>query len=242
MNPEQQTSSPSIQPDPQTVRATLRLIGIVLVVVGLVDIGWMIHAITSGKSYSSSFNIFAVIAGIFLIRQSPRAARIVTLFSGFYFAGFASLLACLALTMPWGLIWVYLRTTPITSLIGWPVFIFAVEGLLWWVYRSLARPDIQAAVRLPGPKGGRLWRHPTAGLWIGAAFGIILISATAFTGRSASSQEAIVRARALHGTQYRYFVSSLSKVWTQKTGTHVHALVLAYNDETIDKIEIEWQE
>jgi uncharacterized protein YjeT (DUF2065 family) len=237
MNPEQQTSSPSIQSDPQTVRATLRLVGIVLVVVGLADIGWMIYAITSGKSYSSSFNIFAVVAGIFLIRQSPRAARIVTLFSGFYFAGFASLLPCLALAMPWGLIWVYLRTTPITSLL-----IFAVEGLLWWVYRSLARPDIQSAVRLPGPKGRRLWRHPTAGLWIGAAFGIILISATAFTGRSASSQEAISRARTLHGTQYRYFVSSLSKEWTQKTGTHVHALVLAYNDETIDKIEVEWQE
>ena len=51
----------------------------VLVVVGLLDIGVLIYCIANGISYSSSQNIFAVIAGLFLLRGSLVAAGLCTL-------------------------------------------------------------------------------------------------------------------------------------------------------------------
>jgi hypothetical protein len=47
--------------------AILRKTGWVLVAVGLIDIAMMIYTISLGMSYSSSLNIFAVVAGLFLI-------------------------------------------------------------------------------------------------------------------------------------------------------------------------------
>lgn len=41
--------------------------GKVLITVGVIDIGVMIYCIANEISYSSSFNIFAVIAGFFLM-------------------------------------------------------------------------------------------------------------------------------------------------------------------------------
>ena len=55
----------------------LKRVGGVLLVVGLIDIGVMIYCAVNRISYSSSFNVFAVIAGIFLLRGSLGAASIV---------------------------------------------------------------------------------------------------------------------------------------------------------------------
>jgi hypothetical protein len=51
----------------------LKKAGLVLVIVGLMDIGLMIYAIASRVSYSSSLNVFAVVAGAFLLRGNLRA-------------------------------------------------------------------------------------------------------------------------------------------------------------------------
>ena len=59
-------------------RAILKRVGLALVVFGIADIAFMIYSVTKGQSYSSSFNIFAVIAGVFLIRGSLGATRLVT--------------------------------------------------------------------------------------------------------------------------------------------------------------------
>jgi hypothetical protein len=55
----------------------LKCVGGVLLIVGLVDIAVMIYCIANRISYSSSFNIFAVVAGIFLLRGNLRAASLV---------------------------------------------------------------------------------------------------------------------------------------------------------------------
>jgi hypothetical protein len=52
---------------PADYTAILRKTGWVLVAVGLIDIAMMIYTISLGMSYSSSLNIFAVVAGLFLI-------------------------------------------------------------------------------------------------------------------------------------------------------------------------------
>jgi hypothetical protein len=81
----------------------LKRVGLVLVVVGLIDIGIMIYCIAKKISYSSSFNIFAVVAGIFLIRGSLRAAGTVLWFATFYLTAFTSLLVASPLFLPPGL-------------------------------------------------------------------------------------------------------------------------------------------
>ncbi len=69
-------------------RAILKKVGLALVAFGLVDIALMIYVVSHGQSYSSSFNIFAVVAGIFLLRGSLGATRLVTWFSAFMLTGF----------------------------------------------------------------------------------------------------------------------------------------------------------
>lgn len=43
----------------------LRRVGWALVIVGVLDVGLMIYCIISGVAYSSSLNVFAVVAGAF---------------------------------------------------------------------------------------------------------------------------------------------------------------------------------
>jgi hypothetical protein len=47
----------------------LKRVGAVLLAVGLIDIALMVHCIVNRISYSLSFNIVAVVAGIFLVRE-----------------------------------------------------------------------------------------------------------------------------------------------------------------------------
>lgn len=78
----------------------LKRAGVVLLVVGLLDIGVMIYCIANSISYSSSFNIFAVIAGIFLLRGSLRAALVVRWLSMLMLAAFLTLILAWPLVQP----------------------------------------------------------------------------------------------------------------------------------------------
>ena len=66
---------------------SLKRVGTVLVAVGLLDIGVMVYCVMNGISYTSSFNIAAVIGGIFLRRGSLRAASIVAWLAVLFLTG-----------------------------------------------------------------------------------------------------------------------------------------------------------
>ena len=70
----------------------LKRAGAVLLVVGLIDVAVMIYCIINSVSYSSSFNILAVAAGIFLLRGNLRAASIIRWIAVFMFSAFSGLL------------------------------------------------------------------------------------------------------------------------------------------------------
>jgi len=222
--------------------AVLRRVGIVLIVVGVLDIAWMFHAISSRQGYSSSFNIFAVIAGVLLYRQSLLATRIVTLFSAVFIAGFLVILITLPLFFPVGLLRTYFRITPMASLVGSGAFIAAALAILLWVYRSLASSPVQAAIRSAGFDDRRFLHRPRSGFWLGAALATVLATVLFFVERSETAQEAIKRARAAKGPGFHYFVSSLSRSWTSQTRTDVQATVLAYTDSTVEAVNLEWHE
>jgi hypothetical protein len=52
-------------------RTILRRVGISLIAFGLFDIGVMVYCIINRINYFSSFNIFAVLAGMFVWRDHP---------------------------------------------------------------------------------------------------------------------------------------------------------------------------
>jgi hypothetical protein len=54
----------------EEARIILRRVGLALIVFGMLDIAVMIYCIANAVSYSSSFNVFAVLAGA---QRPPRA-------------------------------------------------------------------------------------------------------------------------------------------------------------------------
>ena len=79
-------------------RFVLRRVGWTLIVLGTLDIVYMVYCIVDRVPYSSSLNIFAVIAGIFLVRGHLGAARLVAGFLAFALSAMA--IASIAL-LPW---------------------------------------------------------------------------------------------------------------------------------------------
>src|SRR6266700_7722065 len=121
--------------EPEVYRAILKRVGLVLVVIGLIDVGVMVYSIVNRQSYSSSFNIFAVIAGIFLMRGGLRTAGLVRWFSVFMLVGFLALAVVAPFLQPLDLSLTELRLNPGSFLIG-VIFYFFVLGLLYWVARQ----------------------------------------------------------------------------------------------------------
>ncbi len=221
-------------------RQSLRVVGTVLIVVGCLDIGWMVYCISNGESYSSSFNIFAVVAGILLVRGGLRTARVVAFFSAFMLSGCIGYILILPVIMPPDLILTNLRIHPasfgIASLLG-----ICVLVLLTWIYRLLTAPLVAAAFADKYPlKTSFRWR-PRNGFLIGALLVIVMVVALGFILHGASAERACAEAKLQTGDGYKFCVNSLS---SQSSGgrTHVAAVVTAYNQNEIRKINVQWDE
>ncbi|MGC9943031.1 MAG: hypothetical protein ABSE48_14465 [Verrucomicrobiota bacterium] len=221
-------------------RQSLRDVGIVLIIVGFLDIGWMIYSIASGESYSSSFNIFAVIAGILLFRGGLRTASVVAFFSAFMLSGCIGVLLVLPLILPFDLTLAYLRVYPASfgSYLLLAVFFLVLLG---WIYSRLSAPLVKAAIAEKYPNYGSLWRRPRNGFLVGALLVVVLALALSFMLHGASAQRACAEAKLKVGEGYKFCVSSLSM---QSSGgrTHVAAFVTAYNQTEIKKVEVDWDE
>lgn len=228
--------------DAKTPSDVLRRVGNVLIIVGLVDIAWMIYAISSGQSYSSSFNIFAVIGGFFLRKQSLRTARVVTFFAAFLLSGLVGTLFSLPLMFPLDLISTYLRTAAVFPILAWSVALVALSWILWWVYRSLSAREIQELIQSADLGRRRFWHQPRWGFAAGAALVLVLSVSIPLSRQSNSGREAVRRAQAQYGPEHRYFLSSLSLSSSSGSGTRVSATVFVYTDSSIESVQVRWQE
>jgi hypothetical protein len=210
----------------------LTRVGWLLIVVGVLDIGFMIYCIANQMSYSSSLNIFAVIAGILLLKGSLGAARIVTWFSAFMFSGF---LVGSLVVFPWLQPMEYwlltFRADPLGALAS-IVLIPAVLSVLFWVYRELSSPQVLEARAVAGHKPG----VPRSAFAAGTALAVLMAVLLQLTLKGESAEEAVRLAREQYGSEYQYFVSSIN--WT---GRHVSARLTGYNDTASKEIEVEWE-
>lgn len=214
----------------------LKRVGGVLLIVGSIDIAVMIYCIANRISYSSSFNIFAVVAGIFLIRGSLRAASIVRWFALFMLSAFVALLIALPFMQPVSLTLTQLRLSPGASF-ATVAFMAFVLGLLFWVAKELGREPIQAARASAGRKQ-RDMRIPVAG-GVGLVIVMGIFMAVLLGGESADRAKTMAAQQV--GPGYRFHVSSLNIAKNNK-GTFVSGVVTAWNDNEIRNIAVHWEE
>lgn len=214
-------------------RSILKRVGLVLVVVGLLDIAVMAYCIATAQSYSSSFNIFAVVGGIFLLRGSLGAVRLITWFSAFMLAGLGgALLVLFPLLKPAALWAAEFRQDPFGLSVSLGLGAAAVV-LLFWVYRQLRAAPVVAARVAEGHSGSA----PTFAFALGATLVVLLATIMHFTVDGAAGAKAIELAKAQHGEGYNYHVTAMR--WS---GTHVWANVSAYNRQEIKPIQVEWEQ
>jgi hypothetical protein len=221
-------------------RSSLRVVGITLILIGVLDIGWMIWCIAHQQSYSSSFNIFAVIAGILLVRGGLRTANVVAYFSAFMLSGFIGALLVFPLLMPLDLMLTYLRIYPASFSISLLVAT-SVLVLLGWIYRRLTAPHVMVAIAERYPRCTSFWRRPRTGFYVGIALVVILVVSLGFMLHGATTERAIAEAKQKVGEGYKFHVSS----WNMhSSGGHSHygAVVTAYRQNEIRQIPIEWDE
>ena len=220
--------------------AILRRVGWVLIVVGLIDIGFLVYCITNQISYSSSFNIFAVIAGIFLLKGSLKAARIISFFMAFFIAGFAGVLIFMPFFFPIDLLITYFKLEPAFSFsvtIFVPIFIAPIV----WIYWELTSLPVRKAMDGSEVNYTSFWRNPTRGFWVGGCLALLLFILLSFLMGGATADQAKQRAAAQVGQGYKFHVKSMN-MSTGTGGKHVHAVVIAYNDTEIKDVVVEWSE
>ena len=163
--------------DHQTI---LHRVGWVLIIGGLIDIGFMVYCIANQTSYSSSFNIFAIIAGVFLLRGSLKAARIISWFMAFFIAAFTGMLIFLPLLFPFDLLVAYIRLATASVVAGIVVIPFLM-AILVWIYRKLTSTAVREAMDQAELDHTSFWRKP-AQLGDGYKFHVKYLNMSSGTG------------------------------------------------------------
>jgi hypothetical protein len=212
------------------VRQILHRVGLALIIFGLLDIGLMIYCIVNGVNYSSSFNVFAVISGIYLWRGHPWYVKWVTRVAGFYAAAFCTMVPMIPFLFPVDLGVLELRLHPAGVIVG-TVATIGVVVFLVWVYRELRQSPVLAAYTVAGYSPGQFWVAPLCGAML--AFGAGALSIVLMHGDA--EQTAIRLATVKTGPGYHYFVTRLSYAGDRGT-----AEVLAYDDRAIKTMQVEW--
>jgi len=215
---EKETNNPFRQP------------GIVLLVVGILDIGVMAYCIANKIYYSSSLNIFAVIAGILLIRGSVKTARFARWFIVFLFTAAAGLVLVLPIMTPIELLTTQMKTA--SSLAIWSLLIAVVYlGVLVWVYLRLSS---ESALNLLAKAGYRTGK-PTSAIAAGAIILVLVVGSTyVFLNGELAEKAKSLAQRQVDG-DYKFHVSSIST--TNDSG---RATVKAYNSSEVREIEVRW--
>ena len=207
-----------------------RKAGVVLLIIGIIDIGVMAYCIANKISYSSSFNIFAVIAGVLLMRGSVKTARVVRWFSAFFIIAFALMLFIFPVAMPVDLLITQIKLSPVFML-GSYTFAIVFIGVLIWVYLQLSSPPALVRLEEAGYKTGK----PISALYVVLAmivFGGVMF---VFLFNSESAEKAKALAQEQLGPSYKYHISSLNM-----SGNSGSAVVTAYNSTEIKNVKVKW--
>jgi lysylphosphatidylglycerol synthetase-like protein (DUF2156 family) len=209
---------------------TLRRVGWLLVAVGAADVGVMVYCIVNEMNYRSSLNIFAVVAGLLLVRQSLKTARAVAWFAAFLLTALIGAAVLFPILTPLDLWGVQLRLRPVATL-STVVIAAAVVCLVFWVYRSLTSEVVLEACRSAGMKATK----PILPFIVGAVLVVGLFAMMIGMTRGASAEMAKQKAREKLGPNYKYHVTAMQ--WSGSGGS---ATLTAYNATEIKEVKVRW--
>ncbi len=212
-------------------RAILRRVGLVLLAVGIADFAFMVYCIMNNQNYSSSLNLFAVVAAIFLIRGGLKTARLVTWFSAFMLTGLiGAMLLIVPFQKPLGL-WAIEFQLNASGAIASVILSVAALALLAWVYMQLRSPAVVAARE----EAGQTAEPPKLAFAMGAVLALALGVIMHFTLNGDAGAKAIALAKTQHGSNFDYQVTAMR--WANN---HVSATLTAYNASEIKSVQVEW--
>ncbi len=201
-----------------------------MLVFGLLDIGVMIYCIANDVSYSSSFNLFAVISGIYLYRGHPWYVKWVTRATGFYAAAFCTMVLISPVLFPVDLGLLQLRLHPVDVAVAALVTI-GVVTFLTWVYRELRQAPVLTTFEATDYSPGTYWAAPLCGAMLALGAGVLFFVLM----HGDAEQRAIGLATAKTGPGYHYYVTRLS--YSGDRGT---AAVLVYDGQSIKTVQVQW--
>lgn len=220
----------------EACRSILHRVGVILLVVGCLDVLLMIYCIATETAYASSFNVFAVIAGILLMRGSLKTAKIVANFSAFLLACSITLIVALPLFIPISFLGTLFRIEP-GKVIASALVMFLFITLLWWTHVNLTSVPIATAFRDAQIK-------PSRHVWSLLA-GVVLVGVLAVVfhvaENSDSARAELAKIEKEHGDRQRYFFSSYNSRTVQGK-TAVKATITGYTANSIKTYEVSWEE
>ena len=208
-------------------------------VVGSLDICAMAYCIANGIGYSSSLNIFALVAGIFLYRGGVETARRVGFFSGFFLGAAVPFVLFSLFSTPFELILLKVKLEP------GPSFLFCgsilvILGLIFWVYKSVTTMEILNEIKKTLGETSK-FKTPKAGLLYGGGLALILGVVLGIASQGEFKAKAIEMARKQVGENYRFHVSGFS-VRTYNGKSSYDVTVTAYNDKEIKDVPLHWDD
>lgn len=209
----------------------LKQSGIILLAIGLLDIGVMAYCMVAQINYASIFNVFAVAAGVLLIRGSAKTARIIRWLSIFMAVAIVGILIVAPAFVPPGLLFVSVKLNP-AAWIGYYLLGLTLAVLLIWIYLELST---QKALGLQKEAGCRTNR-PHSAFVAGGAITALVIGILLTLRHSEAARIAQDLAREQLGSHYQYYVISLTA--TDETNI---ANVAAYTPDKIRNVEVEWE-
>jgi lysylphosphatidylglycerol synthetase-like protein (DUF2156 family) len=219
-------------------RIPLRKVGWILIIVGFLDVGIMIYCIINGISYSSSLNIFAVIAGIILLKGGLKTARVVSWFAAFLIATFILSLFLVPFIIPLDLLLLELKLSP-ASIIPLLLTTAIILAIFIWIYRNLTSEPVLVAMDNAEINYKSFWASPVRGFWCGACFVIFVFTIVHSGMNGKTATEVKQRATIQVGKGYKLHIKSISSCNGSKS---VYAIVTAYNDTEIKNIVVKWSE
>lgn len=218
----------------------LKRVGIVLIMLGILDLAYMIFWWRSPDqsyfypnntpSYSSSVTILGIV-GVLLFRGNLRIVSIVTWFVAFTFSMRISTLIESPFSDPTELWAIAFRLDPVSFSLSFLVKITLIV-LLLWIYRQLrAAPVVSQCIR-----AGHSAATPKLAFILGVGLVALINGSMYFIRGSAAGAKAVEIARTEYGDIYKYHFIGIS--WENE---YVRARFVAYNEQEIKYVRVEWE-